>query len=462
MPAQIFDTNGDALVHQLVGILQKWGVLSVKFGSMAGLALRSLPRLPLPHLLASRAGESVRGWQPPACGHRPLVILSQVAWDDVWQRPQEHAMRAAAHRTVIYLSPVQIHEWQRNLVERYEPVRMPLGSNGRLLVLSPLTLPGHYKTGLAFSWNMAILRRWLIAALERLGMLPDGGLDVLLNTPLLLPLVEGLENRGRLKGARIHYDMIDDFAGFEWAPRFSRNLDRRLLDRALSLTTGTRELARRLQSARPDAVFVPLGVDAEGFGRVAPVPADLQNLPRPWIGYFGTISDRLDYGLLDAVAAAYPNGTLILIGPVRVAAGVLPDRPNVRLMGLRPHGELPAYAQAFDVGLIPFRVNAANRALNPVKALEYLAAGLPVVSADLPDVRALHVPPVFVAHQAEEQPGVPTDARSFLAAIGEALALRADPDRLEAYQREARAHAKRFTWDGMARELERRMGVEWP
>ena len=48
---------------------------------------------------------------------------------------------------------------------------------------------------------------------------------------------------------------------------------------------------------------------------------------------------------------------------------------------------LPAYCRVFDVGIIPFRIEDLTLKANPLKLREYLAAGLPVVSSDLPEVR---------------------------------------------------------------------------
>jgi glycosyltransferase involved in cell wall biosynthesis len=45
------------------------------------------------------------------------------------------------------------------------------------------------------------------------------------------------------------------------------------------------------------------------------------------------------------------------------------------------------YARMFDVGLNPRVVNKLSLAMNPVKLLEYLSLGMPVVSTDLPAVR---------------------------------------------------------------------------
>src|SRR3712207_7813013 len=40
----------------------------------------------------------------------------------------------------------------------------------------------------------------------------------------------------------------------------------------------------------------------------------------------------------------------------------------------------------FDVALMPFALNEATRSISPTKTLEYLAAGLPVVSTRVGDV----------------------------------------------------------------------------
>ncbi len=59
------------------------------------------------------------------------------------------------------------------------------------------------------------------------------------------------------------------------------------------------------------------------------------------------------------------------------------------MLGRKPYEELPAYCKAFDVALNPFEINELTLAANPLKVREYLAAGLPVVSTDIPEVRVL-------------------------------------------------------------------------
>ena len=74
---------------------------------------------------------------------------------------------------------------------------------------------------------------------------------------------------------------------------------------------------------------------------------------------------------------------------------------NVTLFGEVPYANLPSLVADFDVGVIPFRRSALTEATNPVKVYEMLAAALPVVGVDLPELRLLR-PHVRLAETAEE------------------------------------------------------------
>ena len=104
----------------------------------------------------------------------------------------------------------------------------------------------------------------------------------------------------------------------------------------------------------------------------------------------------------------------MLIGKIAVdaeaAVKILDNVPNVHFLGRKPYAELPAYCKGFDVALNPFAINELTLAANPLKVREYLAAGLPVVSTDIPEVRVL------------EDCLVGSDTQDFISKIEEALA----------------------------------------
>ena len=131
-----------------------------------------------------------------------------------------------------------------------------------------------------------------------------------------------------------------------------------------------------------------VGTPSDGGKRKIAVPppsAALARLSAPRIGFAGGVSECCDLALVQAVAEANPQGSVVLVGPVSVDLSLLTS-PNIHVLGNRPYATLPAYVQAFDVGIIPYVLNDWTRAVDPLKLLEYLAAGIPVVSTPIPEV----------------------------------------------------------------------------
>jgi teichuronic acid biosynthesis glycosyltransferase TuaH len=135
------------------------------------------------------------------------------------------------------------------------------------------------------------------------------------------------------------------------------------------------------------------------------IPEDLAKLPRPWFGYGGAVNARTDWDLVDRLARSTP-GTVVIVGPAIDDEGrrqmTRTDKPdNLVFLGHRDAAVAPDYIAAFDVGLIPYRLSAFNLGSNPVKTYDYLAAGIPVVTTDLPAIRPL-APLVVVAETGDE------------------------------------------------------------
>jgi glycosyltransferase involved in cell wall biosynthesis len=82
--------------------------------------------------------------------------------------------------------------------------------------------------------------------------------------------------------------------------------------------------------------------------------------------------------------------------------------PNVHFLGRKPHAELPGYCKGLDVALIPHKVNELTRHMNPIKLREYISAGLPIVSTDLPEMRLYPDYCIVGRNYAEFEAGVAT------------------------------------------------------
>jgi len=105
------------------------------------------------------------------------------------------------------------------------------------------------------------------------------------------------------------------------------------------------------------------------------------------LGFYGVIDERFDVDLIREIAELRPEWEIILIGPVvKMDPATLPQMQNIRYLGPKTYDELPELMSAWDLALIPFLLNESTRFISPTKTLEYLAAGLPVVSTAIRDV----------------------------------------------------------------------------
>lgn len=103
------------------------------------------------------------------------------------------------------------------------------------------------------------------------------------------------------------------------------------------------------------------------------------------LGYIGTISDWLDYELLDKCLNENNDIVIHLIGPV------VGTKKNVRKRliyeGVVEHSRLYDSIRQYDCLIMPFLRNDIVLAVDPVKLYEYIAFGKPVIAIDYPEVR---------------------------------------------------------------------------
>jgi glycosyltransferase involved in cell wall biosynthesis len=201
---------------------------------------------------------------------------------------------------------------------------------------------------------------------------------------------------GTLGESLVVYHCVDEFSAFSDAPgQDIRELERRLLLRSDVVLCSSEKLRDDKARLNANAHLVQHGVDldlfAQAFDAQTEVPDDLKGAPGPIIGFWGLIADWIDLQLVRHVADAFSGGTVALIGNATTDLKPLHGASNIRLLGRKPYADLPRYAKAFDVALMPFKMNELTLASNPLKVREYLAAGLPVVSTAIPEVERLGV-----------------------------------------------------------------------
>ena len=352
-----------------------------------------------------------------------LVVLSHLRWPWVWQRPQHVVSRLARER-----ASQGARTW---FVE--EPVTGDVGHPElRLEQVDGLTrawlvVPraGGRPEHLGFDDPVAQGYGDLLADVV---CRRDARPDVWLYTPMALEMAR------RLDPGRLVYDVMDDLASFQNAPEGLVLRQHRLLTEADIVFTGGPSLHRSVRRQRTAGVHLfRSGVETEHYtsSRLLRRPHE-----RPVAGYVGVIDERLDLPLLAELAEHLPDWTVRVVGPVaKIDESALPCGANLEYPGMTPYERLPEVMAEFDVALMPFALNEATRSISPTKTLEYLAAGLPVVSTRVADVVADYND---VVHFAD-------DGVQFAAACREVL--RQDP---HARDRRARPLQARQEWDNIA------------
>lgn len=195
---------------------------------------------------------------------------------------------------------------------------------------------------------------------------------------------------GTLGERKTIYYCIDDYAALPGVNVAAvRQMDDQLTRQADIVFIAAEVLLERKLEMNERTFVSPHGVDVDHFGAASepgPVPADIADLPRPVVGFFGLIEAWIDQGLVEYLAKARPNWSFVMIGRVAVDHAGVRSCPNVHFLGRRDYADLPNYGRAFDAAIIPYHPTQQVQNANPLKLREYLAMGKPVVSVRTPEI----------------------------------------------------------------------------
>lgn len=316
-----------------------------------------------------------------------LLVFSHLRWGFACQRPQQLLSRLAGRwRVVVVEEP------------RHAPGAMRLEifeAAPHLTVLTPHT-PVDAE---GFQDSQTAALKWLLRQyVDARGLHLDA---IWLTTPMALPLANAM-------GADcLVYDCMEEPSAGSSTPMLVRQREAALMHQAALVLAGGPALFKVRKSLHTHAHCLPSGVDMAHFSPVKLKPTgplvrrahELQSgLPRQRLGFAGIIDARLDLNIITALAESHPGWSLIMVGPiVGLDAARLPRRPNIHWLGPQSYELLPYLMAGWDLAMMPFVLDESTRFLNPVQALESMAAGLPVVGTPLLDVQALYFPTVTIA-----------------------------------------------------------------
>lgn len=261
------------------------------------------------------------------------------------------------------------------------------------------------------------------------------------------------------------YYNIDDYSLY-W-PRQAkqvRRLERQLVLRSDATICVARHRADELCAAVPQAEgkihHIPHGTPRafladQPHHRPASAPEDIAHLPRPLLGYVGSIGPRVDWRLMHRLADAFPRASVVVVGeepafgPNRGEPWFGPwkecaRKPNVHPVGWRSQADLPRYYQAMDVILIPYAVDDPfNCASSPTKIADGLGSTRPIVATAIPECRLY-----------EHLFDVTEDRDAFLSAVNAIIARGSDDGRAGLRLDHARSNTCRLVAQRVLRVLD--------
>lgn len=333
-----------------------------------------------------------------------VVFFASKDWDSHRQRPHwvaaELARRGAQvlfvenlgtrlpHRGELRRVAAKVRRWASTSAPRREHTVAP-----RVTVDAPLVLPLQH-----WPW-IRRLAGWMLARRVRRRLTPRPAARLVIWTYLPMPVIGDVARA--LDADLLVFDWADDasahMVGASSAQR--RRVaawEEEMLAAADLVFVASAELLRRRKVARPNVVALPHGAPV---ARESPRP----NVDRghPTIGFVGSITEFTDLELVAELARARPGWSFVMVGPASVPLRELGAMPNVTIAGERGHDEVHGFLASFDAAIVPYRITPAIEVASPLKVHEYLAYGLPVVSVDIPEVRAL-TPRVALASGPEE------------------------------------------------------------
>ncbi len=319
-----------------------------------------------------------------------IICLASQNYDDLWTRKQRWMNRLAADNRVLWVD-LQVHAltWLRTPKQnrrRFFTGNLRQEAENLWVYTPPVTIPFFQMSGALCRAHNVVLNRLIRKQLANLGFEKN---VLWLYTPYNAYQI------GRLFDRRRIYECVDDFTAARGLIRATTvsHLEQETVRKTDAVIVTSDTLAAKFEGQTSRLMVSPNGADFDHFNRPGDdesEPLDgLENIRGPIIGFLGSVSYWVDVDLIAELAAARPDWTFVLFGPIRTSVSCLQKLPNVRLPGQRPYSQIPRYLARFDVCLNPYRNDGVAKSASPLKLYEYLASGKPIVSSDMPEAHRL-------------------------------------------------------------------------
>lgn len=212
-----------------------------------------------------------------------------------------------------------------------------------------------------------------------------------------------------------------------------------LIEKANLILTASETLQQKMPASKTH--LLTHGVDTRLFLQQHRKPA-LMDRGRPVALFYGSLANWVQFEWIAYAAEHMKDWDFVLIGAPKTDISVLEEHPNIHLLGEIAHDRLVSYAAHADALLMLFKDNKQIHSCNPLKLLEYMATGRPILSTDFPAI-----------HQYKKHVKVVNNKESIPRLLNECLS---EPEVAGLLRRQA---VQGQDWEDKAREVEQQL---WP
>ena len=334
-----------------------------------------------------------------APGHHPwpegagMIYMGMSPWDGMWKNRHQLMSRFARQMPVLYVEPPhrlrrlrqRVLSGQISWSDFRKPELREVQSNLYVLPISafyPVSGSGILHQLTAKRW-----RRALYSAARQIGIRRP---ILWISRPEQSPVI------GEAGEILSIYHAVDEYSGYTGQNSDKleklRVSEQRVLDSVDLIIVVSPELLRSKSGLHRDVRLVENAVDMSKFDAArisATPPPEFANISGPRLGYSGLIGKRLNFDLILQLAQRRAEWSFVFIGRVDrrecdTELSALERMDNVFFLGEKKQGWVADYVAAFDIGLLPYKLNVETKHISPLKMYEYLAVGLPVVSTAIP------------------------------------------------------------------------------
>lgn len=309
---------------------------------------------------------------------KEIIYISSIPWNFSWHRQQEMMSKMAQNGyKILFVQPCK----------KKHPFSYKMDNvTNNIWILNVPGLPYERCIEWINKFNGKTSKEYIVKAMKNIDMK---------NPIVWMDRVHGFDFDFFSLKYNIVYDLVDEILSFGRIrnKKMLLKLENRVLNEAKLVISSSRTLLERklLQSGREGRNrFIPNGVDTDRFEGEEKWEK-IKDVPFPRIGFIGDISRRrIDFEIVKELAHRHSKWNFFFVGPGNSEDKEELKDKNIYVYNAVSGEEIPKIVRSFDIGIIPYRVDKNDMDyIFPRKACEYLAAGKPVVSTGLSEIREL-------------------------------------------------------------------------